>query len=288
MRKNFTVLVLPVLSIIVYTQQTKYLFIPFLIRMSFMVMPLSMMGRTLPYMERVSMGSSNLFMSGLASSEKIFRMVLPYFKTSSSLYFLGYASKELCFDVNLETESSLSSKINQCRETTLPDTQSLAAIRDFSIAHGVLFIGTGVCTALEALHEFSLINLGNAHSPIAWTGTGLFLFANMVSLQQNLAIFKQASEMSLATEQDKQQAETMLRSAILGMISNLGYITATSIAILGAPTAIAVIIGCISAFFGSLKILHDFYCLYLQKNGSRQELAAIDCSPVVHKTQHAS
>lgn len=247
-----------------------------------MVMPLSMMSHALPYMERVSMSSSNLFISALASSEKIFRIVLPYFKTGSSLYFLGYASKELCIDVNLEADSSLSSKIDHCRETTLPDTQSLAAIRDFSIAHGVLFIGAGVCTALEALHEFSLINLGKAHSPIAWTGTGLFLFANMVSLQQNMTIFKQASEMSLATEQDKQQAEKMLRSAILGMISNLGYITATSIAILGAPTAIAVVIGCISAFFGSLKILHDFYCFYLQKNGSEQHPTIIDYNLNVH------
>lgn len=168
----------------------------------------------------------NLLPQQINSPNKIYELVLPLFKAGSGLFFLGYGSKEICFDAR---------KLSQ---------------RDYALAHGSLFICSAVCSLFEALHLFAVKNLGNFYPIVSWTGTGLFLFANFIALEENIRFFEEAK---------KQDNHIAMKSAVAGILSNLGYITTAAIAILGGSAALAFVIACVSACFGGLKILLDFY-----------------------------
>lgn len=192
--------------------------------------------------------------NSLGSPEKIYKTILPIFKGGSSLFFYGYGSKELCLDARQKyiSDSSQTERTHRCL------CQAITTRYNYALFHGMLFLGAGTLTAFEALHEFALLNLGKYKDLVSFVGSGFFVFANLVALEQNIFLYRLAEK--------KCPHETELRtSAILGIMSNLGYITAATIALVGLPTAIAVLIGCISACFGGVKILYDFYTTYLQK-----------------------
>jgi hypothetical protein len=177
-------------------------------------------------------------------TKKIYEFCFPYFKSGSGFFFLGFGICEtyhMLSDkkrLNLNTENKIS-----------PNYLGL---------HGTLLIGAGICTEVESLHSFSVINLGSILSKISSAGGVLFLLANFVGLQANINMYEQGQNIDCTTsEKNRQIAYWMCRSAVTGILSNLGYIIATAIALFGASTAIAVLIGIISSCFGGIKILFD-------------------------------
>lgn len=195
----------------------------------------------------------------LGGVQKVYDICLSLFKGGSGLFFLGYGTKEIAFDARQLTPS----------QWHLENKKKLAinTAAEYALAHGTLFAAAGICSILECLHYFSAVNLGQ-HLPIfSCFSAGLFLFANFVALEQNINLFVEAQEIIKEKVQSEiPNALIQMRSAFLGMISNLGYIMATAVAVMGASAGIAFLIGCVAACFGALKILHDFYFLYLVQN----------------------
>jgi hypothetical protein len=208
--------------------------------------------------------TSNSVLKDPALFQKIYDFVLPYFKAGTSLFFFGYGTKELYMDVRQTTEKKDVKKptnalaLNNFRQASL-DVSSF----EHAIAHGVLFLGAGMCTALEAFHLFALTNLESFASLVGYGGAGCFLFANLVALEQNMNIYAKADQLSSeASEEERQEAWQLKKSAILGIISNLGYILATAVSLLGDLTAIVLLFGSVGACSGCFKILYDFFIFY--------------------------
>lgn len=164
----------------------------------------------------------------LDTKDKLYQMALATFKGGSGLFFLACGTKEVCFDARCISQ------------------------KEYSLSHGSFFLCSAVCTLLEAVHLFKIADLGKMYPVISWTGAYLFLFANFIGLEQCIRVFEEAKEM---------KDDNLMKSAVVGGISNFGYIAAAAIAILGGPAGIAFLIGCVSACFGGLKMMLDFYIL---------------------------
>lgn len=165
----------------------------------------------------------------IVNAEKIYQFVLPYFKTGTAFFFLGFGAKEICFDAK---------KVDG----------------GYALDHGTLYIGAAICSIFESLHHFYVINFDKYYSLISWSGTSLFLLANLIALDENVSLYYEGKE---------QGDFTKIKSAILGIISNFGYLTSGAFAILGGSATITFLIAGVSACFGGLKILHDFYYEFL-------------------------
>lgn len=123
--------------------------------------------------------------------------------------------------------------------------------------HGSFLLGSGVCTGLDVLHKWEFINLGSLLKVFQGIGSFLFLYANVFALEKNINQYESLRQ-KISDHQPSPHEKWLLRGALAGILSNLGYITATAAAVFGAATAIALLIGVISACFGNLKILYDF------------------------------
>lgn len=176
-------------------------------------------------------------------ASKVQEAIYPHFQISSSVYFFGMGSIEM-FNVLYPSASD----------------QKIKTIRNACLAvHGGLLIGVGVSSALEALHSCGLICLGNLRNLVCFGGNLLFLTANLVALEENIRLYWHIS-VSDQMDMDKDQSKLFWekQSIIWGILSNLGYITAAACLLFGGGTALALLIGVISSFFGGLKALHDF------------------------------
>jgi len=177
-----------------------------------------------------------------AICERVQSVIIPYFKAGSSTFLCGFGS--------IEVHGSFSEN----RSKNAPQK-----LLSYSEMHGMLLLGAGFCNGLEALNDFSIVNLGKIYTPINIAGGFLFLFANLLSLEENITLYLkcQTTERDLS-DIDRASFQTEQHSAIFGILSSLGYITATAFALFGASTTIALLVGVLSAFFGGLKILIDF------------------------------
>lgn len=172
---------------------------------------------------------------------------------------------------NLAGGSALAQKISGLLPASLKATWALiycsqgsaelinrrkTAFADYQHSHGSLQVGAGLCNGMEALHEFKCINLGRLLSAVQKVGGALFLFANLVALEENISLYEDLRR--TGGREKPKELPWRLRAAITGILSNLGYIAATALTLFGSATTMALVIGILSACFGCLKILCDF------------------------------
>lgn len=187
--------------------------------------------------------------------EKVSDFVLPYFKAGSALFFTGFGAKEIAWD-----HRQLVIEHAHMKDSNHKVVSSLG----YPLVHGAFLITSGVCSAFEALHAFALTNLGNRLPTIVAAGNLSFLFANVLALEENVNLYEQAMALGDgATEEEHQLAETMKKSAVLGIMSNLGYVASTATALLGLSSGVALLLAGFGSCWGGLKILYDFYLAYL-------------------------
>lgn len=171
------------------------------------------------------------------------KIAYPIFKATTSSYLLGFGTFEF-------VPTYLENNVNA-------DTQNITALKSSKIYmynHGGLIAGSGFCGIIESFENFGLATFGEAGKALFKAGNLLFLGANIIALEENVRLYEAATK----TDDSVLGKEWHKRSAISGIFSNLGYIIATSVLLLGGPAGIALAIGVIGASSGALKILCDF------------------------------
>ena len=117
--------------------------------------------------------------------------------------------------------------------------------------HGVALIGSGILTSVD----YAFVDRATPlFASIGRAANILFIYASLLSLEENIRIYNQAKNL-----EDKTAAHQLRCSAVLGIINTLGYIASGVLLVLGLSTTLALVIGIIAAFTGGLKVLYDLY-----------------------------
>ncbi|QLH37078.1 MAG: hypothetical protein HWD61_13825 [Parachlamydiaceae bacterium] len=121
-------------------------------------------------------------------------------------------------------------------------------------------MASGVSGSLAAAHHLGWLNLG---SQVAFSleiaGNGLFGIASLIALIQNIKIYRAASKVcESAPLHEKEAANKLKTSSMMGILSNLNYIIGAALLMIGSLATLALLFGCIAVFIGGLKILYDF------------------------------
>lgn len=185
-----------------------------------------------------------------------------------NFFLCGYGFKELIFDrIRLPKENLASGDASLIRRVKIAAFNFLESIqqKETSIAekikyalHGSLFAASGVLGTTAGLHRLGMIDIGPALPWVDIFGTCAFMLANIVNLDLNIRSYIEASK---APVHLSEWALSKKKSAIIGMISNLGYILMSAFTLAGGPFAITMLLGCVAVLTGCLKILYDFILL---------------------------
>lgn len=193
--------------------------------------------------------------------KKIVDLAFKYFNILQWSFLSLYGVKEILFD-RVKELSQPSNKISQ-RDVFINRIYSqndhvLGPIR-YNQAHGSLYLMSGVAGSFSASHRLGWIKLGNFDVPLEIVGNCLFCFASFIALIQNIKLYQAASKVSqYAPAYEKEGAEMIKKSAIIGIISSLSYILAAGLLIMGVQATLALLLGCLAVFTGCIKILYDF------------------------------
>lgn len=127
---------------------------------------------------------------------------------------------------------------------------------DFHGTHGLLYLASGASGLLSCCAGAASKVLGNI-------GGGFFLSANIVDLDFNVSIYRLASSIDLknAPESLKEAVHRLKRSAIIGMISNIGHIITPFTILFGPYLALTIFFTGIAVSTGCIKILYDYFFL---------------------------
>ena len=196
---------------------------------------------------------------GASLYRKIEPMIYPNFAAVCGTFYCGYGAIEL-----LQSQTN-----SQTQRITAVSQKTLSNSNEFLDLHGTLMMATGISSILEALNGFGVINYGELSNFICGAGSAFFLYANIFALEENIRAYQglKAIELENAVlDQNKHNWQKF--SAVWGIMSNIGYITATSALLFSAPTAIALTIGVVAAFSGGLKIVSDFMVWHQQNEPS--------------------
>ena len=198
------------------------------------------------------------------------KIAYPIFKATTSSYLLGFGSFEFSQTL-INDHTTENQTIHQ---------SALKSSKAYMYCHGGLIGSSGFCGILETVENFGIASLGSIGKGIFKAGNVFFLGANILALEENVRLYEAAVNSS-DTLTDK---EWHIRSAVSGIISNVGYILATSIFLLGGPAGIALAIGVIGASSGAFKILCDFI---LWKNEHMRKICSFDTSHIEPRIPHA-
>ena len=174
-----------------------------------------------------------------------------------------YGAKELLFDRVKDIRQARNpspSLMNQYLNGVFVRKDKMGGVVPFNVAHGSLYLASGVAGSLAAADRLGWIRMGSLTIPLEIVGNGLFGLASLVALIQNIKIYREACKVSEKNPYHEQEAAQRLKkSAVMGIISTLNYIVAAALLIIGTHASLALIFGCIAVFTGCLKIIYDFF-----------------------------
>lgn len=184
-------------------------------------------------------------------SEKIQRLALFCFKSMTNL-FLGICGASEVAQLIRKTPSTPKMGLVRKRSFSPPDA--------YLTIHGGLMIGSGSLSLFAVLNEFRILNLHTMGSFVAAGGNFLFLGANIFALEENLRLFQELNKKDWKQPTiETTELNGMKRSAFWGILSNLGYILATTALLFNIATGIAIVIIILSGLAGGIKILYDLF-----------------------------
>ncbi|MFQ5729582.1 MAG: hypothetical protein ACE5GN_04395 [Waddliaceae bacterium] len=199
---------------------------------------------------------------------KVYQLTLRFFSLGSSAFLVGFGVKELFVDFVL-LRSRLKKKRSEARLFSIEEVADRAfyhlkkvenVFAEYSLIHGSLYLGSGIFGGLASMHDLQWFTLGRAMPFAKYLGSGLFLYLNLYSLEQNMKLFSHAQNMSKSGNSDLRSfANRLQASSVLGMINNIGYILAILTSFFPATLAIAIALAVFAFSVGTLKIIYD-YC----------------------------
>jgi hypothetical protein len=196
----------------------------------------------------------------LEGCQKLSEVARDHFNLLQSFCLLSYGGKEVVWDGFIKTRQTSAAKtqdtvILDCARGLLKRIEKGAFPVPFHSLFGSLHLSAGVASGLAALQESMAL-------PFEALSGSLFFIAQIVALRFNVKVYQEASQLSSSIHEHERKAAQMLKkSAVLGIISTLNYMTLPAITLLGGPAAMILIFGCIALFTGCLKVIYDFFYL---------------------------
>ena len=183
------------------------------------------------------------FVNTASYFDRISNVVSPYFKLGTGIGLCAQGLNETC-NPFFSNRSNVKTPLNSCHKIELPSN-------NYQQVHGVALIGSGILTSVD----YSFVDRATPlFASIGRAANILFIYASLLSLEENIRIYNQAKNL-----EDKTAAHQLRCSAVLGIINTLGYIASGVLLVLGLSTTLALVIGIIAAFTGGLKVLYDLY-----------------------------
>lgn len=173
----------------------------------------------------------NPIREGMTLSRRVAAFGLSTFGMIQSLFLMGYGAHELFRN----------------REGN-----------DYPLIHGTLFITSGIYASLSALHELKLIDLKTQKVAINMWGDLFFVAANIAAIKHNVELFKKAFNTISSNHSQEAHRHFVMRSAAIGIVSNLCYITTALVPVIGLTSGYALVFGCTAVSTGGLKIVFDY------------------------------
>lgn len=174
-------------------------------------------------------------------SQRIYWLAFPYIQAIKGIYYCGQGSKELAYDSSHYQNVNCSNRAYRIPVNKI---------------HGALYVGTGIGDSAEALRTFTRKSVTHCSSWLRHFGNTCFFFANFIELTAHISAFRK----SVATDSLHSK-----KSAILGIMTSIGYMTALALALFQSTMTTAFIIAMASNLLYGLKIMHDFYHEYYQR-----------------------
>lgn len=210
--------------------------------------PLS--SRCLPMMQRVF------------SYERIQQIAAPLFKIGSSLYLSSFGTIEIFQSLKTTPQKK------EALKTEVLAKAQLSSSAYYLDEHGKLMLGSGCCYLLDMLQDFGVVTCGKLVHLFSTAGSVLFLCANVYAIEENIRLYQEIESTDWTkTNIDAQELRWLKSSAICGMMSNIGYIAATTALLFNGATAITLLVALFSCFAGGVKILCDL-CHYAMQEKS--------------------
>ncbi len=125
---------------------------------------------------------------------------------------------------------------------------------------GALLYGSSFFTIAAGIYRAQHTELHAGYFIAKNLGSLFFIFANSVSLQQNVQQYNEAQELihhSLSAT-DKKRGEILYRSAMLGILNSMGNIFGASLTLMDFYTTFIFVIGFLSSLTGATKAIHDY------------------------------
>lgn len=127
----------------------------------------------------------------------------------------------------------------------------------FTPLHGVLFISSGLCGLVSNLSSTAFFG------GMAVAGNLLFACANVVALDQNISLYSWVNRIDIThlPAYNTGIVQSLKKSAILGMVSNLNYLLVPFCFAIGCSTGILITLGTFAVTTGCCKIIYDYFTL---------------------------
>lgn len=170
-----------------------------------------------------------------------------------SAFLFTYGAKEIFFDSRQFQEKVWGGRlcaVSQAIFGIFGDNETSA--HDYYLIHGTLFLTSGAYFALSSLHCYQCLDLYGCLDELHLAAETLFVAANIVALKFNMQLYMHAKS-------SHAENAAILRSCVIGIVSNLFYILAEATRLFGFSTALALVFGCIAVSTGGVKIIYDFF-----------------------------
>lgn len=198
--------------------------------------------------------------------KKLVDLVKSLFNTVQWAFVNLYGTKEILFDRVKDLRYSKkniikthATRVNSYLNRVFVKKNAFIGPINFNVAHGSLYMASGLAGSLAAIHQQGWLNIGCLAAPLETLGNGLFGLASLVALIHNVKIYRAAAQVpEYAPTYAKEAASMLKKSAVCGIISSLNYIIASALLIFGAAFTFALVFGCIAVVSGCFKILYDF------------------------------
>lgn len=200
---------------------------------------------------------------------KVIALVRNFSAIGQSSFQCCYGAKEILFDrvedlrkVEKSGVITHADRVNRYLNTVFVENNFFIGSLKFNETHGSLYIASGVAGSLVAMHDLKWISLGGLAILLQQAANCLFCLANLAALVHHVKIYRYAVKVPCYAPLNEREAANRLKeSAVLGIISNLNYILAAALLIIGSAATLALLFGCIAVITGCFKILYDFFRL---------------------------
>lgn len=194
---------------------------------------------------------------------KVSNLIRPYFLLGQNAAVLAFGIKELTWDQKAFQDVDLalirSEKIKLFGRNFFLNFKCWIGPFNHSHIHGGLYIASGVCGAFD----YAIRALGLPFELVAnflsWAGQATFALANIFSITYYSHVFYKSFCQPATTAVEQEALKRIRLSAVLGIINNLGYLTAALLSAFGGPVTMALVFGGVALLTGCIKILFDYF-----------------------------